>query len=264
MLVIHGEELVAAFLGAFAEVAAETMDFTAATPLAKWGFVLPGSRQQDVREQYMQRVVERANHKLESRKLWLKKERAWMNGVKSTAPGSTSSYSSTSSTEKNLVHSPNWHKKLVAEFCNDGFQALNDNVLALGRSRFFIALDECTALGEGSSPAKPPMNRISLSAMQRILKVVDSLSMEVEIWFLLLDTNAKPFLPGPSNTQAESLLPEKLLNFLCPFVYLGFNQMARHVSVNIANEVLGADHLRMFGRPVSFSELCLTITLTIP
>lgn len=93
MLVIQGEELAAAFLGAFADVAAETMDHTAATALANWDYVLPGSRQQDVRGQYMQRVTERANHKLESRKAWLKQERAWMAGVKPTAPRSTSSRS---------------------------------------------------------------------------------------------------------------------------------------------------------------------------
>lgn len=200
----------------------------------------------------MQRVVERANHKLETRKVWLKKERAWMAGVKPTAPRSTSSYSSIHSTKRNSSHCINWHRKLVAEFCADGFQALNDNILALGRDRFFVAFDECSALGDGSNPAKSPMNRISLSAMQRILKAVDSLCTKVEIWFLLLDTNSEPFLLGPSNTQAESLRPERPLTFLCPFVYLGFNQMARRVPVNIAKEVLGTDHLRMFGRPVSF------------
>lgn len=252
MLVIQGEELAAAFLGAFAEVAAETMDLTATTALANWDYVLPGSRQQDVRGQYMQRVTERANHKLESRKAWLKQERAWMAGVKPTAPRSTSSRSSTPSTKQNRSRSPNWHKRLVTEFCAEGFQALNDNVSALERSRFFIAIDECSALGEGSDAATLPINRISLHAMQRILKAVDSLSIKIEIWFLLLDTNYKPFLQGPSNTHAESLGPTKPLTFLCPFVYLGFNQMARHVSVNIAKEVLGTDHLRMFGRPVSF------------
>lgn len=165
-------------------------------------------------------------------------------------------------TKQNRSRSPNWHKKLVTEFCAEGFQALNDNVSALERSRFFIAIDECSALGEGSDAVTLPINRISLHAMQRILKAVDSLSIKIEIWFLLLDTNYKPFLQGPSNTHAESLGPTKPLTFLCPFVYLGFNQMARHISVNIAREVLGTDHLRMFGRPVSFLETSLLLYST--
>lgn len=213
----------------------------------------------------MRTVVERAKQKLESSRAWLEKERAWIADAEGVAPQSTSSNpptagSPSSSNLKPSALSANWHEELVKRFCADSFQALNDNVLSLGRARFFIALDECGVLDKApDSPRLLPINRISLIAMQRILKAMDSLKLKIVIWFLLLDTSSKALLPTPSGAQAGSLRLKGSLAVLWPFVYLGFNQMARGVSVDLAEEVLAVDHLRLFGRPVSALETCLSL-----
>lgn len=195
---------------------------------------------------------------LREKKGWLERERAWISRVQEQpkdghAGLSPSSSSSSASDQRDpLFEAPRWHENLFTQFCLEGFQALDAKVQALNKNdRFFIALDECGALGEFDPDDLLPSNSMSLIAMQRIFKAADILQTKTVFWFLELDTNPKAFLLAPSGPRAGSERLRDGLVPLNPFVYLGFNQMAGHVSMKHPNEVLKLRHLKMYGRPVS-------------
>lgn len=212
---------------------------------------------------------------------WLEKERAWIDHVLAEERCGALTGAE--------AEARNWHSTLFARFCFAGFQALDRKLQALlgpqrkdhRKRRFFIALDECTALGE-SNPYDPngqmrmlPEDEILLGAMWRILKAADILhtkrktntntNTNTKFWFLLLDTDPGPFLRPPGSTGRK----EKL-RALPPFVYLGFNQMAPKVmgkemergmekgkekgkgkGTRYPREALQLKYLKMYGRPVS-------------
>lgn len=257
----QGEELAAAFMGALMEVIAESMGSAGTDILAGWAHPPPGQEEQSTRRQLLQLAIDLANAKLSTHDSWLsdtRKRLVRIDGKTSTSQsesdGNSAQTGSTSPEEQlsPLYTSPDWHKDLFEKLCVDGFKALNNKLVALERDHFFLALDECAALGPpAKSQDTEASSRISLIAMQRILKAADTLDTKVQFWFLLLDTNSKAYLLAPSGPRASSSRLVGKLATLPPFVYLGFNQMAHGTTIKTARQALSVEHLQRFGRPVS-------------
>lgn len=95
---------------------------------------------------------------------------------------------------------------------------------------------------------------MTLIALQRILKAADSFVgtfQPITFWFLLLDTTSSAHMLAPSGPQAASWRLTSTVVPLPPFVYLGFNQMARELELKTAGQAMDLEHLKQFGRPVS-------------
>lgn len=249
---MQGEELAAAFLGALAEVIADTIDRHTSLPMPSWDHHVLGSYRPGTRGELLQRAVDRASEVLSVSKPWLKKEQAWLDGIKATTKAASKSSAPIAPAYPHAL-ALEWHKKLVEDFCAKGFRALDDKLQQIGKNRFFIAFDECGALGEPRTNAADlfPRNSISLTPLHRILKAVESLDTTAQFWFLLLDNSPKAFLLAPSGPGPASARLRRPLAPLYPFVHLGFNQTAHEVRVVKAGDALTLANLRKFGRPVS-------------
>ncbi|KZT09195.1 uncharacterized protein LAESUDRAFT_756839 [Laetiporus sulphureus 93-53] len=107
-----------------------------------------------------------------------------------------------------------------------GFDLLAELVQRLGHKRFLRSLDECTELNHpglfvGPKPPKGPQQRMSLIALQRIIKVADEFTFP----------------------HAGALKP------LPVWSYVDFDQKRRDVELKSAEHALLIHFLAMFGRP---------------
>jgi len=165
-----------------------------------------------------------------------------------------------------LDSAPVWHKRLFELLCHPSFEKLSQILKKRHVKWFVLAVDECSELNSakpvpvsGPKPYRAPLWRMSLIALQRIIKAYDDFVSEVPVWFLLLDTNSSVIDMSPLGKEAPSDRFEKGYRSLPAWPYVGFNQMAKKdVFVDkkkLPTDVHSMQHLKLYGRPVSSTPL---------
>jgi len=101
---------------------------------------------------------------------------------------------------------------------------------------------------------EPPDNRITLLAMQRIIKACE----QFDFWFLMLATTSglSDVYPDANKETALSWRLQGPLQPLPPWLYMAFDVMVpspKDLS-KIPIKALRLDHLRVYGRPVCDPE----------
>ncbi|KAH9918641.1 uncharacterized protein B0H18DRAFT_937670 [Fomitopsis serialis] len=247
-----GEEIAAAFLGALIGEMAD--DFNISRLKGKrsgLGIGPPGSRRAANRERFFQAVYDRANAMLRVNETFLTQERDWVSMFIPPSRWHKMGFNYKVSSDVPKDRSVEWHQALFERFCRPASNHLSNQLASLGERKFFLALDECTALGSaGNSRGAPsPLPRSSLVAFQRILKAAEILEWPVCFWFLLLDTNPSVIMPHPSSDVSFSRRASDLKP-LPPFVYLGFNQLIDRMTREKAADSLVLGNLKYSGRPL--------------
>lgn len=151
-----------------------------------------------------------------------------------------------------IANSAEWHNALYELFCHPFVQSLKKS-LGSSKRTILIAFDECTNL-DASAPvprAYASKEEMSLIALQRIMKAFDA-AKDIDLWFLLLDTNSSAVDLAPSKKLATSHRLRGGLSFLTPWVFLDFHQHVRKSPPDIktAGDALKFTHLKKYGRPV--------------
>lgn len=247
--------MAAAFLGALVGVIADRLDATHSKSVQSglsYGF--PGNPEAARREAFLEVVVDRADAALREHAAFLVEEREWIKSRENPpANGRPSTYA-----ERVKTSVPDWHRRLFHKLCRPAFERLSAKLAAAGEKRFFLALDECTTLGAAEEDRGLPSRKISLIALQRILKAAEIMKHPVCFWFLLLDTNPSVGMllpPGPFTSSSRLVLD---LQPLPPFVYFGFNQYMELLRKETASDSLDLENLKKCGRPV-----CLYISFSL-
>jgi hypothetical protein len=162
-----------------------------------------------------------------------------------------------------------WHGKLFSLLCRPYFDEVAV-VLKTHTNYLVVAFDECTQLNGKELPSGPkswePLWHMSLVALQRIIKAYDPFKhLDVNLWFLLLDTNSSIPELAPSGKNVPSRRFTTGFRTLSPWPYIGFNQMVREgvmERIKLPSDVLTIQHLKEYGRPVGTMPLHSHISLT--
>ena len=144
-----------------------------------------------------------------------------------------------------------WHKQLYTLMCKEYYEQLGRLLDALNYQRFFVAFDECTALGIAFGSA--PHDRMTLLALQRILLQTDHEFSGVQFWYFVLDTTSSYPVLAPSGPLAASSRLRGEMTMLPPWIYMGFNQLIRAdklAKISSAASALLLRYLAQNGRPV--------------
>lgn len=235
--------MAAAFLGALIDSLADNWDEKSGV-----NFGLGDTESESRREAFFSEVVHRANKMLADNEAFLADARAWIKSLGETTKGPPNAPSTYNDLLK--AGAPEWHQKLFNYFCRAAFERLSSKIKDTGNDKFFLALDECTALKPAGADERAPLKRISLIALQRILKAAEVMSDPVCFWFLLLDTNSSVVMLLPSGPSAPSWRLLVDLAPLPPFVYLGFNQHLMLMRKEKPSDSLSLGNLKNTGRPV--------------
>jgi len=141
-------------------------------------------------------------------------------------------------------------------FINASAKKLKQDQAALKLSCFILVFDEFTSLnfdllsGDHQPRDELPLNRITLLAMQRIIKVCDRL----DNWFLMLDTTSglHDLYPAVNDVLRQTWLLEGKFRPLPPWLYLPINVMVppQNKLPKMPLEALRLDRLQVYGRPV--------------
>jgi len=152
-----------------------------------------------------------------------------------------------------------WHNYLYEKFCHPSMASISTVLQEAGQKRFILALDECMFLNSGAyglanSPFVP-MQGMSLTAMQHIIKAQDSQDYgNFNFWFVFIDTN--PAIATLFHVEEdESSTGPVQMHPLPPWSYLGFNVMQPSHYPKIPGRALHYAYLKSFGRPVRISEV---------
>jgi len=146
-----------------------------------------------------------------------------------------------------------WVAKLYSILVDEFAKELDEDRRALGLSYFTLTFDEPSFLNfdleSGRNSSGNPVNRISLLAMQRIIKACDGL----DFWFFMPDTTCE--LHGEFLDKGDMWNCQGTSMPLPPWPYLPFNVMVPPPEClpNTPLEALRLDRLQVYGRPVSHS-----------
>jgi hypothetical protein len=157
-----------------------------------------------------------------------------------------------------------WHRNLFDLLCRPYFEHLSNILKERNITYFILAFDEFSQLnsnkrGSRSTPSHVSLSRMTLIALQCIIKAYDEFVSDVPFWFLLLDNN----LSVVDLVRWDKYPPRRLLQgcvSLPLWPFLGFNQMVPETSELLANikrptDVLSLQHIKFHGRPVSSTYL---------
>lgn len=150
-----------------------------------------------------------------------------------------------------------WVSKLFQLLISNSAQALEKERVRLNLKCLTFTFDEASQLNFDHDPQpdkKPPDNRITLRAMQRVIKACD----RFPFWFPMLDTGGlSDVFPDTDQKTALSWRLQGTLQPLPPWLYIPFDVM---VSLDMEKlpktplEALTFTHLRVYGRPVCNPE----------
>jgi hypothetical protein len=163
-----------------------------------------------------------------------------------------------------------WHGRLFSLLCRPYFEEVAIVLKTHNTNYLVVAFDECTQLNVKELPSGPkswePLWHMSLVALQRIIKAYDPFKPpNVNLWFLLLDTNSSIPELASSGKNVPSRRFTKGFRTLPPWPYIGFNQMVREgvmERIKLPSDVLTIQHLKEYGRPVGTMPLHSHISLT--
>ncbi|OBZ66974.1 hypothetical protein A0H81_13300 [Grifola frondosa] len=150
-----------------------------------------------------------------------------------------------------------WHEELFTLLVKPSFDQLAEILAANNVNTFLVAFDECTQLDIiKKSPnirrSTPPQWGMSLIALQRILKATDEFALPgVRFWFLLLDTNSSVTDLAPVGPNVPSYRLRSGFVPLPVWSCLGFDQLKPKRN-DLPQTPQGAhflEHLRRYGRP---------------
>ncbi|TFY70672.1 hypothetical protein EVG20_g2333 [Dentipellis fragilis] len=250
---IKGEEIAAAFLGALMGVIADEWDISLLMgdeSLSRCG--LPNSPEAERRETFFRKVSDRATDLLLKNEDILLDDRSWIGNPGRVRPEKTfaTEKERRAYEDKLKEGSREWHQRLFKLFCQQDFDRVTQKLHEAGQTKFFLVLDECTALEMAKgNDSEGPRCGISLIAVQRILKAAEHMKNPVCFWFLLLDTNPSVVLFDPPRPITSSFRLTAPLQPLPPFVYLGFNQHIDRMRKEKAFDSLYLNNLKYSGRP---------------
>ncbi|KAA1465985.1 hypothetical protein DENSPDRAFT_810607 [Dentipellis sp. KUC8613] len=244
---IRAKEMAAAFLGALIGELAD--EWKVHLPMTQF-YGHHGIPNTEARLEFFRRVHGRANRLLLDHKNVLNEERRWINEL------SLSPHDSERPEEEVKTHSPQWHRKLFSILCRGAFVQLGDILKGAGHSKFFLSLDRCTILGQAPAAGRTPLPRMTLVAMQRIIKAADYElgNHPVCFWFLLLDTSPSVITRFPSGLRSAFFRPIANLQPLPPFTHLGFNQLMDRMPRQKASDSFFLENLKFTGRPLWSTE----------
>ncbi|OBZ66936.1 hypothetical protein A0H81_13279 [Grifola frondosa] len=245
-----GEEMAAAFLGAWARVAFE--DIAAPEQSSKpivdrldgWRVT---AENPEARAARFSRVAELARQSLqENEKIILTDRR----------PDRGQPRESMTEIQKGYIKALHrWHEHLFRLLVQPHFEDLGKALAMHNVHEFFLAFDECAQLNvrPNSSGLQGPKERMSVIALARIVKVSDTMKFSgVTFWSLLLDTDFSVFHLIPSSVNpSHSRFGEGYSNLpLWPF--FGFDQKAPRCVGELPQTPADAHLLRNlqnYGRP---------------
>jgi len=151
-----------------------------------------------------------------------------------------------------------WVIKLFQILVIKSAKALDEDRRELGLSCFTFTFDECNQMNfdyKRRPNEKPPDNRITLPAMQRVIKACE----QFNFWFFMLDTmnGLSDVYPDTADkkTTSSCRLPGPLKP-LPPWLSMPFDVMVPSPEKlpKTPLEALRLDHLRVYGRPVCNPE----------
>ncbi|THH11518.1 hypothetical protein EW146_g8010 [Bondarzewia mesenterica] len=222
-MMFRGEEIAAAFLGAWTQIINDNIEAQVPGESPKEWFKSWYLKNEDVadvsrsqRHELFAEVAQRAGTLLDNHRAQL---RAWWN----TFIGKVDA---TDPLRHNVFV---WHGNLFLLLAEPGMEALANTLIERGQDKFILAFDECTELDPSilQKEIDPPLPGISLIALQRILKASDGFHhFGFKFWYLLLDTNSALSHPGPTEDIGRTF---KLRDGFIPlptWPYLGYDQMA--------------------------------------
>jgi hypothetical protein len=150
-----------------------------------------------------------------------------------------------------------WVAKLFNILVIKSADTLNDDRRKLKLSCFPFTFDESSQMNFDYKPVpnkKPPDNRITLLAMQRVIKACD----QFHFWFPMLDTTngLADVYPDANKETAPSFRLPGTLRPLPPWIYMPFDVMVPPPEElpKTPLEALRLDRLRVYGRPVCNPE----------
>ncbi|KAJ7281430.1 hypothetical protein C8J57DRAFT_1056173 [Mycena rebaudengoi] len=231
------EERVAAFLGAFLEIAADTQEGVLPTRSAgeiwRYRFTAGEAYEESARGALFTRVAERAHVLLSQVDVNIKPAGPPPSSLAPTIPGSD-------------VEPEDRYQELWKRFCEAPALALIKKLE--GFEYCFIAFDECTELPN-----------VELSALRRILGAGHHIQ---PLWFILLDTNAKIQSLIPTSSHQKSSARFASLQCLPAWYHFGFGQLSPP-EPNTPRECLQVDYLRKIGRPLFATYRTALVTYAI-
>ncbi|KZT00630.1 uncharacterized protein LAESUDRAFT_637399, partial [Laetiporus sulphureus 93-53] len=245
----QAEEKAAAFLGALVEVLRDTapVDLPLQAWVNDWSIKDPTDLEGSSRHRCFEQVKKLTHKRLTTFKEELYAKRPSHDGTTATEADNDTGV------QRLRISVTRWHELLFKMLAKPAFDMLAGSVQHLGHTRFLLSLDECTELNDPSLLVGPkgPQRKMSLIALQRIIKAADQFTFPhgIEFWYMLLDTNSSLYELAPSGPDASSYRLAGALKPLPVWCHVDFDQMRRDVELKSAEQALLIRFLAMFGRP---------------
>ncbi|KZT00635.1 uncharacterized protein LAESUDRAFT_732138 [Laetiporus sulphureus 93-53] len=223
------EEKAAAFLGALVEVLHKTAPADLEGWIKAWSIENPTDLDGSSRHSHFEDVKKLTTERLTAFKEELFTLRSEHNITVSTDAAEADD---NAGDEESGTSVTRWHQHLFRILAKPAFDKLADSVQRLGYQRFLLSLDECTELNDpallrGPKGPRGPQRKMSLIALQRIIKAADEFSFPhgIQFWYMLLDTNSSVYELASSGPDASSFRLTSALKPLPVFCYVDFDQM---------------------------------------